>query len=112
MINDGKGDEVVETLLGHLFFLYIKYNRDLSFISAGFLGEVGCPFDKLHFNLIDESAVSNESLKDKKYANENEPSSNLLDDYLNYYISFSSKRASRSTLINENPDKNKSSFRM
>ena len=77
MINDGKGDEVVETLLGHLFFLYIKYNRDLSFISAGFLGEVGLSFD-----------------------------------YLNYYISFSSKRASRSTLINENPDKNKSSFRM
>ena len=44
VINDGKGDEVVETLLGHLFFLYIKYNRDLSFISAGFLGEVGLSF--------------------------------------------------------------------
>lgn len=26
------------------FLLYIKYNRDLSFISAGFLGEVGLSF--------------------------------------------------------------------
>lgn len=72
MINDGKGDEVVETLLGHLFFLYIKYNRDLSFISAGFLGEVGLSFWQIAFLTDWESAVSNESLKDKKYANENE----------------------------------------
>ena len=55
-----------------VFFLYIKYNRDLSFISAGFLGEVGLSFWQIAFLTDWESAVSNESLKDKKYANENE----------------------------------------